>query len=336
MNNHVLHMLRHWQPLKTELSWVLGVIYKTEGSCYRKAGAMMLISEQGHQLGVLSGGCLETDIHKKARRVMTDNAPRFATYDDEDEHDIAFQLGVGCGGIVHVALLPLSEENGYLALEALHGSLEHATPCNWHLDLGAVLQADVETVNQDDGLAVPPAAFTGRVGVDGKLCCRCVPPVHLLIVGAGMDAGNVATLADSLGWQVSVWDPRPGKQQGARSLKKAALVEAKAPADLQKWVSGHAVQAAVLMSHHRDIDAQALSALVPASLHYIAMLGPPHRREEIVALAGVDERSIDGRLFSPAGLNIGGELPESIALSVIAECHAALYKREGQSLSDGL
>lgn len=329
-------MLRHWQPLKTELQWVLGVIYKTEGSCYRKAGAMMLISDQGHQLGVLSGGCLETDIHKRARRVMADNVPRFATYDDEDEHDIAFQLGVGCGGIVHVALLPLSSDNGYLALDALLAALESATPCDWHLDLGVELQAAIKTLVQVDDLAVAPASFTGRVSVDGKLCCRCVPPVHLLIVGAGLDAGNVATLAEGLGWQVSVWDPRPGKQQSANALGNVTFVEAKTPADLQRWTCEHGVHAAVLMSHHRDVDAQALSALTPSSINYIAMLGPPHRRDEIVGLADVDESSIGRRLFSPAGLNIGGELPESIALSVIAECHAALYRRKGQSLSGGL
>ena len=66
MSNHVNHLLAQWLPLKNKHKWVLGFIFKTEGSCYRKAGAMMLFSDAGHQLGILSGGCLESDIVKKS------------------------------------------------------------------------------------------------------------------------------------------------------------------------------------------------------------------------------------------------------------------------------
>ncbi|MGV6807280.1 MAG: XdhC family protein, partial [bacterium] len=41
-------------------------------------------------------------------------------------------------------------------------------------------------------------------------------------------------------------------------------------------------------------------------------------------------------LHSPAGLNIGGELPESIALSILAHCHAVLYGRDGKPFSERL
>ena len=87
MSNHVNHLLAQWLPLKDKHKWVLGFIFKTEGSCYRKAGAMMLFSDAGHLLGILSGGCLESDIVKKAQRVMTDGVSRTAVYDDEDEED---------------------------------------------------------------------------------------------------------------------------------------------------------------------------------------------------------------------------------------------------------
>ena len=79
MSNHVNHLLAQWLPLKNKHKWVLGFIFKTEGSCYRKAGAMMLFSDAGHQLGILSGGCLESDIVKKAQRVMTTGSRTAAT-----------------------------------------------------------------------------------------------------------------------------------------------------------------------------------------------------------------------------------------------------------------
>ena len=92
MSNHVNHLLSQWLPLKDKHKWVLGFIFKTEGSCYRKAGAMMLFSDAGHQLGILSGGCLESDIVKKAQRVMTDGVSRTAVYDDEDEEDMEEEI----------------------------------------------------------------------------------------------------------------------------------------------------------------------------------------------------------------------------------------------------
>ena len=55
MSNHVNYLLAQWLPLKNKHKWVLGFIFKTEGSCYRKAGAMMLFSDARHQLGILHG-----------------------------------------------------------------------------------------------------------------------------------------------------------------------------------------------------------------------------------------------------------------------------------------
>jgi xanthine/CO dehydrogenase XdhC/CoxF family maturation factor len=41
-------------------------------------------------------------------------------------------------------------------------------------------------------------------------------------------------------------------------------------------------------------------------------------------------------LANPVGLRLGGELPESIALSMLAEAHAALEKADGLSISSAL
>src|SRR5678816_4615979 len=49
---------------------VLATVARTLGSTYRKAGAQMLIAGDGRAAGLLSGGCLESDLMERARMVL--------------------------------------------------------------------------------------------------------------------------------------------------------------------------------------------------------------------------------------------------------------------------
>ncbi|MDG1034995.1 MAG: XdhC family protein, partial [Luminiphilus sp.] len=89
------NMLTQWRIDRDSHEWVLGTVYKTEGSSYRKPGAMSLIGSGGQQLGLLSGGCLEADIRLNARKVMATGVPVSIRYDGDDEDDLAFRLGIG-------------------------------------------------------------------------------------------------------------------------------------------------------------------------------------------------------------------------------------------------
>ena len=54
----------------------LGMLVQTAGSTYRKAGALMLIAADGEYSGLLSGGCLESDLREHARTVIASGEPR--------------------------------------------------------------------------------------------------------------------------------------------------------------------------------------------------------------------------------------------------------------------
>ena len=106
-------MLSTWAPKRDSEDWILGTVFKTEGSSYRKPGAMSLISSGGDQLGLLSGGCLEADIRLNARKVMASGIPVCIRHEGDDEDDLSYRLGIGCGGVVYVLLELINAENNY-------------------------------------------------------------------------------------------------------------------------------------------------------------------------------------------------------------------------------
>ena len=63
---------------------VLAMVVRTEGSAYRRAGAMMLICEDGRSVGMISGGCLEPHIIKRAFW-LTRNGPNVQVYQTGDD-----------------------------------------------------------------------------------------------------------------------------------------------------------------------------------------------------------------------------------------------------------
>ncbi len=53
-----------------KLPAVLATIIATQGSVYRKEGARCLIHPDGRITGVISGGCVATDLHDYALRAL--------------------------------------------------------------------------------------------------------------------------------------------------------------------------------------------------------------------------------------------------------------------------
>src|SRR6266849_4415143 len=88
----------------------LATVVRVEGSAYRRPGARMLITETGQTTGVLSGGCLERDVCKRAEKVMRTGEPVVVKYDTTTEDDIVWGLGLGCNGVVQVLIEPANSE----------------------------------------------------------------------------------------------------------------------------------------------------------------------------------------------------------------------------------
>ena len=111
MANRITQLLTYWSEDRDKHLWVLATIIQTDGSSYRKAGAMMLINDMGQYFGLLSGGCLESDIMRQARRCWDNLQNRIIEYDMREEEDLAWQLGIGCGGMGKIFLQAVHAAN---------------------------------------------------------------------------------------------------------------------------------------------------------------------------------------------------------------------------------
>jgi xanthine/CO dehydrogenase XdhC/CoxF family maturation factor len=159
------------------------------------------------------------------------------------------------------------------------------------------------------------------------------PPPHLLLMGGGPDARPVAMLAAFLGWRITVAEHRAIYLAARHFPPSTALIETR-PDNVAAAVQLAEFSAAIVMSHHLESDLHYLRALARTPVPYVGLLGPAARREKLMSDLGADAAALLPRLRAPVGLDIGGRTPESIALAIIGEVHAALAGRAGRPFSE--
>jgi xanthine/CO dehydrogenase XdhC/CoxF family maturation factor len=137
-------------------------------------------------------------------------------------------------------------------------------------------------------------------------------PVRLLLFGTGPEIEPITQLAANLGWVIERFG-HPSELSGDFRLD--------------------AQTAALIMNHHFGRDLLALDRLLPLGLRYIGLLGPRKRHGDLLTRLG-EYRPLNfetgmKNLYAPAGLDIGSEAPEEIALAIVSEVEAVLSDRAG-------
>jgi xanthine dehydrogenase accessory factor len=299
-------------------SRVLATVVATAGSTYRKPGARMLLMADGSFIGLLSGGCLESDLMIHAREVLESGAARAFEYDTRGPDDTLFGVGAGCEGTMRVLLEPA----GPMSLaEAALAAAGRATRSGESTSLVMVHNSPrmrLGTYRNDQEL---PGDERARAFVQ-----RLAPAPHLLVCGAAPDAEPVVSTARALGWRVSVVDHRPAYAIAARFA--GAELHIANPKTLRAEIDLTRCHAAVVMSHHLPSDEVYLRELGAAGVPaYVGLLGPKARRSRLAQELGPVVESLSGRIRGPVGLDIGATTPEGIALAIIGQIHAWLAGR---------
>src|SRR5689334_22948820 len=89
----------------------LATVVKVDGSSYRRPGARMLVTDDGHLTGAISGGCLEGDALRKAQLAIFQKQNKLVVYDTTDEDDLKFGVQLGCNGIVYILFEPVKPDD---------------------------------------------------------------------------------------------------------------------------------------------------------------------------------------------------------------------------------
>lgn len=329
MSNQLNTLLSSWSAQKDSCQWVLASIIETQRSSYRKRGAMMFINSLGRTYGLLSGGCLEADLLQQARKCWLYQTNITVCYDMQGDSDIAWQLGIGCGGLVKVLVQPIDISNNYLDLMQLKSQIDARNLCYYRVDTGI-----------ECGIPNTSAATKNQV-VKSSLVNNCnvfviKPAPALIIFGGGVDSQPLVNIAHTLGWYICLIDSRVGYARSAYFNKADVIINNTDYLSLSTNPLLPRANAIVIMHHNVLLDASALRVTQTTeklnNADYLGILGPQHRTHQVLDHANLSSVCLPTKLASPIGLDLGGDLPESIALAILAQAHATIEKASGASL----
>ncbi|MEP6702845.1 MAG: XdhC family protein [Betaproteobacteria bacterium] len=285
----------------------LGTVVRTWGSAPRPIGAMVVIRDDGQIVGSVSGGCVEDDlVEKVATGKLAAAHPELATYGVKTED--AQRWGLPCGGTLQLVFEPVTAASRLDELQAMIARHELA-----------VRELDFSSGK----VTLRPGRRDDQLTFDGKTL-RTIhgPRYRLLLIGAGQVSQYLATMAQSLGYQVTVCDPREEYAEGFNV--DGVTLTREMPDDAVVAMDFDTHTACVALTHDPKLDDLALMEALKSPAFYVGALGSRANNDK--RRARLEEFDLSageiGRLHGPVGLWLGSKTPPEIAVSVLAEMTA--------------
>jgi len=302
------------EVIKAAVNWTeaghgatLGTVTHTWGSAPRPVGAMLVIRDDGHVMGSVSGGCVEDDLIDKVKRhQLAAGKPEVTTYGVSDEE--AKRWGLPCGGTLQLVLEPVGA--GARLRELLEVIERHELVAR---------SVDMET----GAVRLDPGKWSDTLEFDGKVLKTVHGPRwRLLIIGAGQTSRYLAQMAMALDYHVTVCDPRDEYAE-EWDVPGATLLRGY-PDDTVLALNPDPHLAVVAVTHDPKLDDAALLEALKAPCFYVGALGSKKNNDaRRKRLAGFDLAEAEiAKLYGPVGLRIGAKTPPEIAVAILAEMTA--------------
>jgi xanthine dehydrogenase accessory factor len=340
------------------LDAVLVTVTDVTGNAYRRPGAKMLVPDDGSEVGNITAGCLEDEVRALAAEVVTSGQSRTETFDLMEDDDV-WGLGVGCNGIIDILLEPIGEghtpmtrtdDAGPVAAVLVLDDADHVSQFQrYHYRTAddAFVEDEVPAWLAD-GVREPARRLAERgkadtIEVEGPrepvdvFVDGIAPPSRLVVLGTGGDVRPVLELGNRCGFRTTLVGFR-GADATAERFPAADQVVSTSPADVREAVDFDGDTYVVVMTHNFVDDRLALGELRETPVPYIGLLGPRDRFEQMrdrfdEADATLSSADLD-RIYTPAGLDLGGGSPHQIALSILAEVEAVRNDRRPRHLTE--
>tara|TARA_B100000787_G_scaffold124695_1_gene94018 strand:- start:13157 stop:14176 length:1020 start_codon:yes stop_codon:yes gene_type:complete len=310
---------------------VLATVVHLKGSSYRKAGVRMLISEDLNSVGAVSGGCVEKEIIHRAKSVFLTNKPKIITYDG--------RYKLGCEGILYILIEPFFISDDFITSFSSANSKRQTLKIESHFikedeafgDFGSTITFENKELFEFS------KTFKSKNKDDGDVFSQILQPnFKLIIIGGEHDAVKLCKIAASLGWEIDVITCAKDSKQIA-NFPGASDVIGDTPETIQ-FTNIEENTAIVIMNHSYVQDLKYLVKLSEYKPKYIGVLGAPNRRERLFNelfefVPDISDVFLDN-IYTPAGLHIGAQTPEEIALSIVAEILSVVRKKSPFSLRE--
>jgi len=306
VDSQVLDAARRWAAAGH--GFALVTVARTWGSAPRPAGAWMALRDDGLVQGSVSGGCIEDDlIARMAAGEFSGTAPKVLRYGIT--RDEAQRFGLPCGGTLELVIEPRPDS---ILLESLADRINAG-------------QLALRSINLDSGeVTVRDGSSRDSLLWDGQhLVTPHGPAWRLLIIGAGQISRFLAPMAQALGYQVLICDPRV-EYSAEWDIPGARLVPGM-PDDVVLELNLDPHSAVVALTHDPKLDDMALLEALKSPAFYVGALGSrannDKRRQRLLEHFDLSADEV-ARLHGPVGLPIGSHTPPEIAVAVLAEMTA--------------
>ncbi|TCJ99795.1 XdhC family protein [Nocardia alba] len=316
----------------------LARIVDRTGAGPRGTGASMVVTEDGHVLGSLSGGCVESAVLTTANQVLLDGHATLERFAAADE----LTVGLPCGGEIEVFVERL-DHTDLPALRALHVALDAHRPVAYATTLESAPDRKLLYPGDrtpwrgldHDAAALLTAGHNGLVGAQD-----CTPaqaqrprtfvqvfrsPARMILAGANDYTRALSVAATNLGYHVTVVDARETFTTPARFPAADQVVVDWPHRYLDAEQDAGRVDdrtVVCVLTHDPKFDVPLLaSALRLPEVGFIGALGSRRahaERTDRLRAAGLDDAET-GRVRSPLGLDLAADTPEETAVSILAQ-----------------
>jgi xanthine dehydrogenase accessory factor len=317
-------------------------LVETRGSTPQKAGAAMVVFDDGSQAGTLGGGCVEAEVKRQALGILAGGAADVVRFQLDD--DYGWDDGLICGGRMQVLIDPLADAAELNYFQRLHHLASTGAGCTeaivfdaeasglpagacYLFDADGTLVAHVRGPAPNDQapaavveslrpLSERPKPSAGR----GIAYLPLLPRCRLVIVGGGHVGQAVGNLATDLDFDVWVADDR-GEYVSEQRFPRAERRIAGPMEEVLPALDITPNTYCLIVTRGHNHDEEALYHLINRGARYVGMIGSKRKIKLIfddLLNEGVSAESLR-EVYAPVGLDIGSQTVTEIAVSIAAE-----------------